>query len=216
MAIERYSEGGELERRVALKVAAKKAVKHAAKKAPAKKHAAKKHAAKKHAAKHAQEEARPLRQGDSAAALSKAFHHMQRAAAVISLLDETGGDLRMLLGHGMRVYEIASSSQGRASASAALGLLRAAEHLSLCGLAMARAEHRPKLSAPGESDVLNRLVGARKRLEALTPAKDEAVRWLAGLAAGLVRRGLAEEDAHLAWEYAATAEGICTALETGL
>ncbi len=212
MAIERYSEGGGLERRIAVKAAAK----HAAKKAPAKKHAAKKHAAKKHAAKHAPEDTWPLRQGDSTASLSKAFHHMHRAAAVISLLDETGGDLRTLLGHGMRVYEGALTRRERASASAALGLLRAAEHLSLCGLAIARAEYRPKLSAPGESDVLNRLVGTRKRLEALGPAKDEVVRWLGGLAAELVRRGLAEEDAHLCWEYATTADGICMALEAGL
>jgi hypothetical protein len=134
-----------------LKTAAK-AAKH-----PAKKHAAGKHAAKKHAAKHAakhpgkkaaKKAASPLRDevasaerkvedaiGDHQAELDMAFHHLHRAAAVISLLEkDSGGDLRMLLEHGIDLYRSATGAQrAEGVVRCAFGILRAAEHLGMAG-----------------------------------------------------------------------------------
>ena len=137
--------------------------KHAAKKHPAKKHAEKKHAAKKHpgkeaakkaakhvgkkAAKHVLEGSAVSREPagdeqltDPASELSRAFHHLQRAGAVISLLEqESGGDLRLLLEHGIDLYRTAMRSQVTGGRSrCAFGLLRAAEHLGMAGLYTAR------------------------------------------------------------------------------
>ncbi len=170
MAIEKFSGGGAMERRVGMKVAAK-AAKH-----PAKKHAAKKHAAKhaeKHAAKHAGLKLGEEHFGGERERLGKAFHHLQRASAVISLLEaDSGGDLRTLLGHAVRVYRIASSGKANGGAEdAAWGLARGAEHLALAGLYLARKEHATGLPAPGPEEADRRLGKARKRLNKVGKAE---------------------------------------------
>src|SRR5665213_3033546 len=77
----------------------KTAAKHAAKKAPAK------------AAKHAGKD-KKKHGGKKGSALEKAFHHLQRAATVISLVErESGSDLRILLQRGIARYEDAAKAE---------------------------------------------------------------------------------------------------------
>ena len=114
----------------------------------AKKHAKK--AAKKHAVKHAKKVAKHVAGSDVAAfavddsrrqqGLRTAFHHMQRASVVISLMEKgTGEDLRDLLARGVKLYERASEGDAEERILLrAIGLLRAAEHLALAGLYAAR------------------------------------------------------------------------------
>ncbi len=143
----------------------------------AKKHAAKKHAAKKHAKKHAghEDELRIAlhegkhgkKHGDKkdkdrekdgkrerkalAKSVAKAFHHLQRASAVISLIEpESGGDLKLLLHAGIEIYrEVAPAKkheQDEDRVACAVGLLAAAEHLAMAGLYAARGVHQLAMS----------------------------------------------------------------------
>src|ERR1700710_2575999 len=75
-------------------------------------------------------------------ALRKAFHHMQRASVVISLVDKgAGGDLADFLAKGIELFGVAVRVGGKhGSSDAALGVLRAAEHLGMAGLYAARVE----------------------------------------------------------------------------
>ena len=239
MAIVKVSgngEGGGLERRVGLKAAGKKsALKKSAKKGA--KHS-EKHAAKKHADKHAGKKAakkgarhaagldlsRPDRKDlDETALLAQAFHHLQRASAVISLLEpHSGGDLRQLLEHGLEFYRAAASSHpgrvDRNEAQCALGLLRAAEHLAMAGLLGARSEHRIQITAPDPEEVRRALTALMPRVEALhSPGKAQAQRLL-GMARELLRRAQQTDgtDPHLDYELTMAAEALCTALEQGL
>ncbi len=170
------------------KFAGKKAPgKKAAKKAPAKKTPGKK------AAKHAEHVAGGRKQ--------KGYHHLQRAAAVISLLEgESGGDLRMLLEEGV--------SRFRNGAASAAGLLRAAEHLAMAGLYAARASHRLDVEPP-EGD------GVGKLLDRVSVRVDRLAETRLGATAGeLLRRAESlEDDVHLAWELGKAADGICDAVE---
>src|SRR5271167_745794 len=130
-----------------LKKHAKKPEKHAMKHAP-KKHA-KKHAkrAAKHAAKKAAK-ARTIYAADHG--LMTAFHHMQRASVVMSLMEDgTGEDLRDLLERGVKLYRKAMED-GAADVLIfrAIGVLRATEHLSMAGLYAAREKHKQKVASP--------------------------------------------------------------------
>ena len=200
----------------ALKKAAKKAVgKKAAKKSPGKKAAKKapgKKAPGKKAAKHASGDHKHLGQG-SGLALDRAFHHLQRAAAVISLLEqESGGDLRMLLEEGIKSYRKATEGKS----GTALDLLRAAEHLAMAGLYAARASHRLDV-VPPSSDELERLL--RKtghHLDSLElPELEGFEADLPAMAEELLHRAeaAADEDPHLAWELVMAAESLCAALD---
>ena len=203
MAIERFGEGGAMERRVGLKAAAKKAAKH-----PAKKHAAKKQAAKKQAAKHV---------GDhNAEKLAKAFHHLERAASVVSLLEaESGGYLNTLLEHSVRVYRIATASNAKEGAAvAAHGLARAAEHLAMAGLYMARQGSGVKARTSDEE--LHRMERVRERMAGLRASRGESSRWLQGVAAELIEHAATLEDLHVKWELVMAADGISAALEAGM
>ena len=240
MAIARIGDSGgsgpALERRTGLK-AAKKAGKKAAKKAPAKKHPANKHPAKKHPAKgpvehfpdpmmhhlmDAVDDAPPPRRpaGEHAIELALAFHHLQRAGAVISLLEhDSGGDLRMLLEHGIELYRKASGSGKRKAESVlcAHGLLRAAEHLGMAGLYAARSDYRVLVAPPKQSVVAEHLSKLGPRLDELPPAEREMGRRLEAMARELLRRAHdSGHDPHLEYELTMAAEGICTALEEGL
>jgi hypothetical protein len=232
-----------MERRVGLK-AAKKAGKKAAKtiaakKHPAKKHPAKKHPAKKHADKHAahkfvsdpmlhdllaggeDDDAPPRRHAEEhAVELALAFHHLQRAGAVISLLEhDSGGDLRQLLEHGIELYRKATGPGKRKTQSilCAHGLLRAAEHLGMAGLYAARADYRVQVAPPKRSVVADHLSRLGPRLDQLPTAEREMGRRLEAMARELLRRAQdSGHDPHLEYELTMAADGICTALEEGL
>jgi hypothetical protein len=206
------------------KHAAKHVAKHAAKKHAAKKHAAKKHAAKKHAAKHVESALklpagmRDRIEGDEAE-LGMAFHHMNRASAVISLLEaESGGDLRALLEHGIQVYRGATASKrAKGSVRCAFGLLRAAEHLGMAGLYAARRQHRVDANAVYRTDVQHHLDTLGTRLDGLSPKLKEHGERLKQMARELLKQAeTANGDPHLEYELTMAADGICSALEAGL
>jgi hypothetical protein len=226
MAIVKYSGGG-LAKQPGERHPAK-AAKHAVKKHAAKKHAlkhaakhAEKHAAKKHAkkaAKHAGTGTSGLHlpKASGASDLTQAFHHLQRAAAVISLLEsESGGDLRALMEHGVARYREACLNGSRTSAKSAAGLLRAAEHLGMAGLYGARLAYRMEVAAPSRKE-------AAKLLDELGPRLAGAGfsahgKRLAGMAREVLRQArTAGNDAHLEFELVMAAEGICAALELGV
>lgn len=239
MAIVRVTGGGgELDRRVGVK-AAKKAAKKGAKKGAKhaiEKHAAKKHAIEKHAGKKAAKEAAKkaakkvpakvsaLRQDANEAhqprgeRLKRAYHHLQRAVAVISLVEpESGSDLRGLLKQGADLYRRAAERGAQKNLPAqALGLLAAAEHMGMAGLYSARVEFRIDVAEPPAGSTEESLRKLRGRLETLgRPSRDEA-ELLLGAAWELLRRAdAAGDDPHMEWELSMAAEGLCLALEEG-
>ncbi len=201
---------------------AKQAGKKAAKKHAAKKHAAKKHAAKKHAAKgalHSISEARD-RVDDNHAELGMAFHHLQRAGAVISLLEaESGGDLRALLEHGIDLYRQAAGEKRKSlkNVQCASGLLRAAEHLGMAGLYSARREYRVEVAAPSLVEVQHHLDTLASRLDGVKTGKGKEGHRLLEMARELLWRSVeSEDDRHLRFELVMAADGICSALEAGI
>ena len=208
--------------------------KHPAKKHPAKKHQAKKHAAEKHAAKEAQrheankasEHRLPQEIEADAELLSDAFHHLQRASALISLLEpDSGGDLRQLLEHGIALYRAALVAQateepgGRAQVmECAVGLLRAAEHLAMAGLYTARIEFRERVEPPDTNTVKRHLAALRPRVEQLGEPEREQAKRLLAMARELLRRAMEADgtDPHLDYELTMAADGLCAALERGV
>src|SRR5258705_3639085 len=82
--------------------------------------------------------------------LMTAFHHMQRASVVMSLMEEgTGEDLQGLLKRGVKLYRKAVEDDAKNKfVLRAIGVLRAAEHLSMAGLYAAREKHRQKVTTP--------------------------------------------------------------------
>ena len=245
MAIVKVSGGPALDRRVGLK-AAKESAKKSAKQA-AEKHEAKKHAAKKHAEKHPGKKAAKKaakRAGGSTSSktpalefavkkadrdpelISKAFHHLQRASALISLMEpNTGGDLGLLLEHGIALYR-ASAASHRAGRSnddeqmmrCAVGLLKAAEHLAMAGLYAAREDFRVGVEPAGADAVKRHLLELRPRLQELGEPEREQARRLHAMARELLRRADQTDgrDPHLDYELTMAADGLCTALENGL
>ncbi|WP_348268387.1 hypothetical protein P8936_03970 [Edaphobacter paludis] len=214
MANEMVRRGGEsLAKRneSVVKKHAKKSVKHAAKKAA-------KHAPKK-AAKHAKKSAKHLkRDKKSDAALEKAFHHLQRAAAVISLIEkDAGGDLRMLLSQGVEIYSVATDSVTKQNAKSALGLLRAAEHLAMAGLYSAREKYRPA-AAPSGALEPEGFAELRSRFSKVTVVERKGYGGrVQSMGLELLKRSEgADHDPHLAWELRMAADGLCLALEAGL
>ena len=93
-------------------------------------------AVKKHKAKRVTQVVRPTVVYAADYGLMTAFHHMQRASVVISLMEKgTGKDLRGLLERGVKLYQQAVKEDAENKLIlGALGILRAAEHLSLAGL----------------------------------------------------------------------------------
>jgi hypothetical protein len=210
------SAGLALDKRTALEHAekhpGKKAAKHVGEKTA-------KHAGKK-AAKHAEQDrslaGEPGQERESGK-LVKAFHHLERAAAVISLIEEEAADLKTLMAFGIAAYQRASEKGAPGKlARQALSLLKAIEHLAMAGLYAARVEFRVQVDAPGAHKVEKRMRELRPRLEGMgVPAGDDAQNLL-GLAWELLRRADASgDDPHLEWELAMAAEGLCDALEEG-
>jgi hypothetical protein len=203
----------------AKKTAAKKALKKHAKKSakPAVKHAAKK-AAKK-AVKGAAKKSVGLAKSGGDLGLVTAFHHMQRASVVISLMEKgTGEDLRDLLERGVKLYRKAATGQaGGNVVLRAIGLLRAAEHLSMAGLYEARRKHREKVDAP-TSVVIREMIAETDRRLALVEHKERGKGTdLFPVTEELLRQAeYLSNDAHLAFELAMAADALCFALESGL
>jgi hypothetical protein len=190
----------------------KTAAKHAAK------HAAKKHA--KTAAKHAGEKvASSTLAGGRREGLLAAFHHMQRASVVISLMEKgTGEDLRDLLERGVKLYESSVEEEsGNRKVSRALGVLRAAEHLSLAGLYAARHKYRQKMASPAPKWLEEFIAETERRLEKVQSLERGKGPDLYPVSVELLRQAEdADHDPHLACELAMAAEALCSALENGL
>ena len=208
---------GELAKRGGAAVAVRggSALKKAAKKAPGKRAAGKKAAKKapgKKGAKHERGAAKK-RKGDGNPEMHHAFHHLQRAAAVISLVEtESGGDLRMLLEEGVAAYRRAGKAKGVLEA---YGLLRAADHLAMAGLYAARASHRLDVTEPEADEVEGLLDRVAVRLDKLGgAARIGFLGRVPALAAELLNRAeAADHDLHLAWELASAADALCRSLE---
>jgi hypothetical protein len=205
------------EAKTAIKKHAKKAVKHAAKKT-AKKSAPKKSAKK--AAKQAAERfagARVVYATDYG--LMTAFHHMQRASVVISLMEKgTGEDLRDLLERGVKLYRKATEGEdGNKFVLRAIGVLRAAEHLSLAGLYAARQKHKQKVASPSPEWLEKFVAEADRRLEKIEHGERGKGTDLFPVTVELLRQAEdSDHDAQLAYELAMAADALCFALENGL
>jgi hypothetical protein len=192
----------------------------------AKKHAKK--AAKKHAVKHAKKakhvagsEVVAFAVDDSRQqqGLRTAFHHMQRASVVISLMEKgTGEDLRDLLARGVKLYERASEGDAEERIMLrAIGLLRAAEHLALAGLYAARDRYRQKVDAPDKAWQAEFMAEIGGRLERIEGAKRDKGPDLFPATVEMLRQAEdAEGDPHMAYELAMSADALCFALENGL
>jgi hypothetical protein len=191
---------------------AKKAAKHAAK------HVAKKHAKKE--AKHEGEKAADLTQlRGRREVLLAAFHHMQRASVVISLMEKgTGEDLRDLLERGVKLYAgVVEDETGDRKLLRALGVLRAAEHLSMAGLYAARHKHRQKMASPAPEWLPEFIAETERRLEKVEGMERSKGPNLYPVSVELLRQAEdADHDPHLAAELAMAAEALCSALENGL
>lgn len=148
-----------------------------------------------------------------------AFHHMQRASVVISLMEKgTGEDLRNLLARGVKFYEQAlDGKEGKMSILKAIGLLRAAEHLALAGLYEARHKHRQKVGAPSGRWLEQYASETNRRLKRVENKERGKGPDLFPVAEELVLQS--EEragDPHLAFELVMAADALCFALENGL
>jgi hypothetical protein len=195
------------------------AKKHAKKAA---KHAAKKHEAK-HAAKHAKKAAKHVHVPGASIdgrdeGLRTAFHHMQRASVVVSLMEKgTGEDLRDLLARGVKLYSKASEEGGEKTLLKSIGLLRAAEHLALAGLYTARHKHRQKVAEPRPEWLAELIAGTNGRLENVADGERGKGPDLFPVTVEMLRQAEeADHDPHLAYELAMAADALCFALENGL
>jgi uncharacterized protein YbjT (DUF2867 family) len=121
--------------------------------------------------------------------MAAAFGHLSRAAAVISLLEgETGGDLRLLLETGVSRYKKAAGKDGRKSAEIAFGLLRAAEHLGMAGLFVARRNYMFDVVPVEHPDLASMLRALPQRIETLEKRSKGDTERLLGMTEELTRR----------------------------
>jgi hypothetical protein len=191
--------------------ASKKRAEKAAK--PSKKHATKKHAKK--AAKAATQ--RVVYAADHGQ--MTAFHHMQRASAVMSLMEKgTGKDLRELLDRGVKLYRKAIEDDAKDQiVLRAIGVLRAAEHLSMAGLYAARRRHRQKVTSPTPEWLSKVIAETDHRLDLIEHKERGKGANLFPVTVELLRQAEDPDiDAHLAFELAMAADALCFALESGL
>jgi type I site-specific restriction endonuclease len=151
--------------------------------------------------------------------LMTAFHHMQRASVVMSLMEEgTGEDLRDLLKRGVKLYRKAvEDDAGSKVVLQAIGVLRATEHLSMAGLYAARAKHKQKVTSPTPEWLAKVIAESDRRLEEIEHLERGKASDLFPVTVELVRRAEgSDHDAHLAFELAMAADALCFALENGL
>jgi hypothetical protein len=178
-----------------------------------KKHAKKaaKPAAKKHAAKHAKKAAKKAVDSSVGYAtdygLMTAFHHMQRASVVISLMEK-----------GVKLYRKATEGEAENKfVLRAIGVLRAAEHLSMAGLYEARKKHKQRVTSPSPEWLHKFIAEADHRLEKIEHAERGEGTDLFPVTVELLRQAEdSDHDAQLAYELAMAADALCFALENGL
>jgi hypothetical protein len=150
--------------------------------------------------------------------LMTAFHHMQRASVVMSLMEEgTGEDLRKLLKRGVKLYRKAVEDSAKNKfVLQAIGVLRATEHLSMAGLFAARAKHKQKVTSPTPEWLGRVIAETDHRLELIEHQESGKGTDLFPVTVELVRRAEgSDHDAHLAFELAMAADALCFALENG-
>jgi hypothetical protein len=148
-----------------------------------------------------------------------AFHHMQRASVVMSLMEKgTGKDLRQLLERGVKLYRKAMEEEAKEkTVLRAIGVLRAVEHLSMAGLYAARRKHRQKVTAPTPKWLAKVIAETDHRLEQIEHGERGKGTNLFPVTVELLRQAEdADLDAHLAFELAMAADALCFALENGL
>jgi hypothetical protein len=151
--------------------------------------------------------------------LMTAFHHMQRASVVMSLMEKgKGKDLRKLLDRGVKLYRKAIEEGDKAQfVLCAIGVLRAAEHLSIAGLYLARRKHRQRVSSPTPEWLGRLMVETGHRLGEIEGAKRGKGNELYGVTEELLRQAQDPKiDAHLTFELAMAADALCFALESGM
>ena len=151
--------------------------------------------------------------------LMTAFHHMQRASVVMSLMEKgTGKDLRELLKRGVKLYSKAIEDKAKEkTVLRAIGVLKAVEHLSVAGLYAARRKHRQKVASPTPEWLAKAITETGNRLEKIERQERGKGTDLFPVTGELLRQ--AEDprlDAHLAFELAMAADALCFALENGL
>jgi hypothetical protein len=183
--------------------------------------------AKKHAKKHPKKAAK---YGETMATggrvvyaddhgLMTAFHHMQRASVVMSLMEEdTGEDLRDLLKRGVKLYRRAVEDDAKDKfVLQAIGVLRATEHLSMAGLYAAREKHKQTVTSPTPEWLGKVIAETDRRLERIEHEERGKGADLFPVTVALLRQAEdADHDAHLAFELAMAADALCFALENGL
>jgi hypothetical protein len=148
-----------------------------------------------------------------------AFHHMQRASVVMSLMEKgTGKDLRQLLERGVKLYRKAMEEEVKEkTVLRAIGVLRAVEHLSMAGLYAARRKHRQKVTSPTPKWLAKVIAETDHRLEQIEHQERGKGTDLFPVTVELLRQAEdADLDAHLAFELAMAADALCFALENGL
>jgi hypothetical protein len=190
--------------------------------------ALKKHAKKaaKHSKKHAKKSVKHAKKAAGSKGgyavdhgLMTAFHHMQRASVVMSLMEDgTGEDLWALLERGVKLYRKAVEDDAKKKVILrAIGVLRAAEHLSMAGLYAAREEHRQKVASPTPEWLAKVIAETDHRLEQIEHEERGKGTDLYPVTVELLRQAEdADHDAHLAFELAMAADALCFALENGL
>jgi type I site-specific restriction endonuclease len=151
--------------------------------------------------------------------LMTAFHHMQRASVVMSLMEEdTGEDLRDLLKRGVKLYRKAVEDDAKNKfVLQAIGVLRATEHLSMAGLYAARSKHKQKATSPTPEWLAKVIAETDHRLDQIEEEERGKGTDLFPVTVQLLREAEdADLDAQLAFELAMAADALCFALENGL
>jgi hypothetical protein len=151
--------------------------------------------------------------------LMTAFHHMQRASVVMSLMEKgTGKDLQGLLKRGVKLYRKAVEDDAKNKfVLRAIGVLRATEHLSMAGLYAAREKHRQRVTAPTPEWLTKVVAETSRRLERIEHQERGKGTDLFPVTVELVRQAQDPKlHAHLAFELAMAADALCFALENGL
>ena len=152
--------------------------------------------------------------------LMTAFHHMQRASVVMSLMEKgSGKDLRRLLERGVKLYRKAIEDDDAENKFVlrAIGVLRATEHLSMAGLYAARRKHRQKVVTPTPEWLAMVVAQTDQRLEQVRHLERGKGTDLFPVTVELLRQANAADiDAQLAFELAMAADALCFALEHGL
>jgi hypothetical protein len=144
---------------------------------------------------------------------------MQRASVVISLMKKgTGEDLKDLLERGVKLYRKAmEGEEGNKFVLRAIGVLRAAEHLSIAGLYAARQKHKQKVVSPSPAWLEKFIAEADRRLEEIEHVERGKGTDLFPVTVELLRQAEdSDHDAQLAYELAMAADALCFAMENGL